>query len=181
MSINVSGRQLANSRFVANVAAILRETGVEPTSIVLEITESVLMHDVESISQQLRDLKDLGLRLAIDDFGTGYSSLAYLRQFPVDVLKIDRAFVEAVGSGAAGGRQLVQAIVDMGSSLELTTVAEGIETTVEAERMLALGCMSGQGYLFAQAMPAAEVTELLRRSPVAVVAAGHRTTPNTTN
>jgi len=140
--------------------------GLEPdvTERVLEITESILMSDIDGVGRRLRDLKSLGVRLAIDDFGTGYSSLAYLRQFPVDVLKIDRTFVEAAASGAASGIALVRAIVDMGSSLALATVAEGIETAAEAEHMLALGCSSGQGYLFAHPMPPAQLTALLRQS-----------------
>ena len=143
---------------------MLAATGVDPHSLVLEITESVLVADVESVTRRLHQLKELGIRLAIDDFGTGYSSLAYLRQFPVDILKIDRTFVDAATSGAAGGEALVRAIVGLGQSLELATVAEGIEARAQAEQLLAVGCPTGQGFYFARPMPADELTELLARS-----------------
>jgi diguanylate cyclase (GGDEF)-like protein/PAS domain S-box-containing protein len=161
ISINLSGRQLADRSLVADVRAVLAHTGIDPATVVLEITESVLMHDVDTVISRLRQLKDLGVRLAIDDFGTGYSSLAYLRQFPVDILKIDQAFVEAATSGAAGGQALVRAIVELGASLHLDTVAEGIEQQEQADLMLTLGCPTGQGFLFARPMPPDQLQPLL--------------------
>ena len=161
VSINLSGRQLCDDSLVADVRAALIDTGIDPDTVVLEITESVLMHDVDAVKTTLRQLKDLGVRLALDDFGTGYSSLAYLRQFPVDILKIDRAFVETASSGAAGGEALVRAIVELGASLDLATIAEGIERQDEADLMLALGCSTGQGFLFAYPMPADQLQTLL--------------------
>jgi diguanylate cyclase (GGDEF)-like protein/PAS domain S-box-containing protein len=156
IGVNLSGRQLADEDLVEDVRRALDSSGIAPESVVLEITESVLMHDVESVTARLHELKALGVRLAIDDFGTGYSSLAYLSQFPVDMLKIDRSFVVGASTGAPGGEALVRAIVDMGASLKLSTIAEGIEEQGQADSLLALGCMYGQGYLFARPMPAAD-------------------------
>ena len=161
MGINLSGRQLNDDHIVADVSAILSITGVDASSIVLEITESLLMRDVGAVTAKLHRLKALGVRLAIDDFGTGYSSLAYLQQFPVDILKIDRAFVEAAASDAPGGKALVRAIVDMGVSLRLETIAEGIENQEQADFLQTVGCHLGQGYLFARPMPAADIERLL--------------------
>ena len=118
-----------------------------------------------------RELKALGVRLAIDDFGTGYSSLAYLRQFPIDVLKIDRSFVDAATSGSPGGEALLRAIVNLAASLDLTTVAEGIEQPAQRELVRALGCTIGQGYLFARPLPADEFGQLLANGPRLVSAA----------
>lgn len=171
VGINLSGRQLADDHIVADVAAVLTITGVEPTSVMLEITESVLMGDVEAVTTKLHKLKALGVRLAVDDFGTGYSSLAYLRQFPVDILKIDRAFVEAAAADAPGGRAMVRAIVDMASSLNLATIAEGIERQEQADFLLGVGCSLGQGFLYARPMPPEDLDRFLalRRRSAAVV------------
>jgi EAL domain-containing protein (putative c-di-GMP-specific phosphodiesterase class I) len=171
MCVNLSGRQFADPALVADVASILRETLVDPQTIVLEITESVVMRDVDMVRARLHELKDLGVRLAIDDFGTGYSSLAYLREFPVDILKIDRSFVEAASSGAAGGEALVRAIVDLAAGLHLATIAEGIEHQDQADFLMSLGCTTGQGYLFARPMTSAALTRLLGRIPSAAVTA----------
>ncbi|HLY81949.1 MAG TPA: EAL domain-containing protein, partial [Acidimicrobiales bacterium] len=161
MNVNVSGRQLLDESLVPDVKAILAATGVDPPSVVLEMTESVIMDDVEAMTLKLRKLKDLGVELAIDDFGTGYSSLAYLQQFPMDILKIDRMFVQAAGSGSHDGEALLRAIVDLGTTLRLKTVAEGIEQAVQADHMLTLGCLSGQGYFFARPMSAEEFGDIL--------------------
>jgi EAL domain-containing protein (putative c-di-GMP-specific phosphodiesterase class I) len=171
MCVNLSGRQFADPTLVADVASILRETLVDPQTIVLEITETVVMCDVDMVTARLHELKDLGVRLAIDDFGTGYSSLAYLREFPIDILKIDRSFVEAASSGAAGGEALVRAIVDLAAGLHLATIAEGIEHQDQADFLMSLGCTTGQGYLFARPMPSAALARLLARIPSAAVAA----------
>ena len=171
MCVNLSGRQFADPTLVADVASILRETFVDPQTIVLEITETVVMCDVDMVTARLHELKDLGVRLAIDDFGTGYSSLAYLREFPIDILKIDRSFVEAASSGAAGGEALVRAIVDLAAGLHLATIAEGIEHQDQADFLMSLGCTTGQGYLFARPMPSAALARLLARIPSAAVAA----------
>ncbi len=147
MSVNLSVRQLQSDSIVADVRAALERTGLPPTSLVLEITESVMMADTEFAVQRLRDLKSLGVRLAMDDFGTGYSSLSYLSRFPVDILKMDRSFV-----GSGENVALQSAIIALGASLSLDVIAEGIEL-VEQERSLQdLGCEIGQGFLFARPM-----------------------------
>ena len=118
IAVNLSMRQLSDPDLVADVRRILTDTGLDPRLLTLEITESVLMDDVDEVLPRLHALKDLGLRLAIDDFGTGYSSLAYLRRFPVDIVKIDKTFVDGAAAGAPGGAALIRAIVDLSRSLE---------------------------------------------------------------
>lgn len=170
MCVNLSGRQFAEPDLVTDVVTIVRATDVDPKTVVLEITESVLMHDVETVKTRLHQLKDLGVRLAIDDFGTGYSSLGYLSQFPVDILKIDRSFVEAATDGSAGGDALVRTILDLSANLHLATIAEGIEHQTQAEHMLRLGCTTGQGYLFGRPMPPQELTKLLNTQTTELIA-----------
>ena len=128
----------------------------------LEITETALMRDVTETISCLRALKDLGVLLAVDDFGTGYSSLDYLRRFPIDTLKIDKAFVDDLGAGDA---TLAQAIIDLGESFDLQVVAEGVEHEFQRQRLLELGCSYGQGYHFSRPMPACELRALLEASP----------------
>jgi EAL domain-containing protein (putative c-di-GMP-specific phosphodiesterase class I) len=156
VSVNLSARQLADASLVDDVRDALAATGLAPARLTLEITESVIMHDTAQALARLRALKALGVRLAIDDFGTGYSSLGYLRQFPVDVLKIDKRFVDGVARGGEAAA-LARTIVALADSLQLRTVAEG----VEAAALEALGCAFGQGFLFARPMPAAEVARRL--------------------
>jgi EAL domain-containing protein (putative c-di-GMP-specific phosphodiesterase class I) len=128
--------------------------------VVLEITESVLMQETDSVLERLRQLKALGVRLAIDDFGTGYSSLSYLQRFPIDILKIAKPFVEEVGKGADRSA-LARAIIGLGDTLRLDTIAEGIEMAEQRAALLQLGCALGQGHYFWPALPAAAVEELL--------------------
>ena len=151
VNVNLSGRQLQEAGLVDEVAAILRESGLAPSSLALEITESVLMGDAASAVIWLRELKALGLQIAIDDFGTGYSSLSYLQQFPVDTLKIDKSFVDGIG-GEVERTALVGAIIELGRTLGLKTVAEGIEQPAQAAELTLLGCDVGQGYHFARPM-----------------------------
>jgi diguanylate cyclase (GGDEF)-like protein/PAS domain S-box-containing protein len=151
VSVNVSGVQLLDDNIVGDVRDALGAAGLAPERLTLEITESVLMQDAEAVLVQLTALKALGVSLAIDDFGTGYSSLSYLRRFPVDILKIDKSFVDSV---AHHGTALVKAIVNMGASLQMTTVAEGIEDEGQAATLEELGCDVGQGFLFARPLPA---------------------------
>ena len=133
MSVNVSGRQVQADGFVDEVSRILVTTGLEPRLLLLEFTESVLMQDTASTSATLAGLKQLGVRLGIDDFGTGYSSLSYLRQFPIDVLKIDRSFVAASSNGPEQAA-VVRSIVQLGETLHLETIAEGIEEAGQLAR-----------------------------------------------
>jgi diguanylate cyclase (GGDEF)-like protein/PAS domain S-box-containing protein len=163
MSINLSGLQLQDPELVAHVAGALAEAGVAPARVVLEITESVLMRHAEETIATLHALKALGVRLAIDDFGTGYSSLSYLQRFPVDVLKIDKAFVDGVARGGSDAA-LARAIIALGDSLGLRTVAEGIEHPEQWAQLAALGCGHGQGYLFARPLTAAALASW--RAPV---------------
>ena len=156
MSVNLSVRQLQSETLVADVRSALSLTGLPASSLVLEITESLMLTDTDFAMQQLHDLKGLGIRLAMDDFGTGYSSLSYLSRFPVDILKMDRSFV-----GSEDNEALTSAIIALGTSLSLEVVAEGIELAEQANSLEELGCELGQGYLFARPMDAAALSNFL--------------------
>ena len=158
--VNVSARQFGHPGLVGEVARVLAETGLDPGCLVLEITESAVMEDAASTIATLRDLKDLGVRLAIDDFGTGYSSLAYLHRLPVDVLKIDRSFVDGLGREAED-TAIVRSVLGLAHSLGLQVVAEGVETAEQVEGLRALGCKIAQGYYFSRPLPPAALEELL--------------------
>jgi EAL domain-containing protein (putative c-di-GMP-specific phosphodiesterase class I) len=145
---------------VDDVARALSESGLPPDSLVLEMTESVLMDDNENVLTILRQLKDLGARLAIDDFGTGYSSLSYLHRFPVDMLKIDRSFVERL-SHASDNAELARTVVRLGQSLQLQTVAEGVEDSAQFLTLRRMGCDIGQGYYFGRPMAGDDMERLL--------------------
>ncbi|MDQ3810706.1 MAG: bifunctional diguanylate cyclase/phosphodiesterase, partial [Chloroflexota bacterium] len=160
VSVNLSGRQLQNSALLDDVGAVLAETQILPDRLILEITESVIMQDTEATLQKLHALKALGVRLAIDDFGTGYSSLSYLQRFPIDVLKIDKAFVDRVARGGSDAA-LARTIIALADMLKLRTVAEGVERAEQRTQLLALGCELGQGYLFAKPLTAADMDTLL--------------------
>jgi diguanylate cyclase (GGDEF)-like protein/PAS domain S-box-containing protein len=160
ISVNLSARQFQNPHLIDDVAATLTRTGLDPHSLKLEVTESVAMQDPEATALTLRALKELGLRLAIDDFGTGYSSLSYLQRFPVDTLKIDRTFVNGLGSNSQN-EAIVQSVITLARALNLSTTGEGIETASQQEHLRALGCDMGQGFLFARPAPATAIEELL--------------------
>jgi diguanylate cyclase (GGDEF)-like protein len=160
ITVNLSGRQLQDAQIVDDVRAALEESQLDPELLVLEITESMLMHNTELSMQRLVALKELGVSLAIDDFGTGYSSLSYLQRYPIDILKIDKAFVEVIDQGGEGP-VLAQAIVALGETLRMRTVAEGIETEAQRGALLRLGCELGQGYLFAPPLDAEDYWPLL--------------------
>ena len=152
MSVNLSPRQLARRSFPATVTSILQRTGMRGDRLSLEITETSLMHDAEAATSVLAELRGLGVRIAVDDFGTGYSCLAYLKALPVDTLKIDRYFVEGIGSDAAS-TAICAAIVRLADALQLETVAEGVETARQLAGLRTLGCRLGQGFLFGEARP----------------------------
>ena len=154
ISVNVSVRQLVDARFHAVVAEALAETGVRADSLWLEITESALMSDVKAATIALRNLRNLGLHLSVDDFGTGYSSLTYLKRFPVEAIKVDRTFVKGLGIDAED-TTIVEAVVNLGRSLGLMVVAEGVETPLQLSRLREMGCDRAQGYLFGRPRPAA--------------------------
>jgi EAL domain-containing protein (putative c-di-GMP-specific phosphodiesterase class I) len=148
---------------VQKVQAVLQETGLAPARLELELTESVIIQSPEKCIAILHQLKKLGVSLAIDDFGTGYSSLSYLQRFPVEVLKIDRSFVNNLGP-AAGDSHIAKLIILLGHGLQLRVVAEGVETEMQRACLDTWGCNEFQGYLFARPMPAGELeTYLLAR------------------
>ncbi len=161
MSVNVSVKQLEQASFPPEVAAILAETGFEPRRLILEITETAMMHDLDLMLERLRELKALGIGLAIDDFGTGYSSLNYLRQFPFDLLKIDKSFIDDLGM-IVNQKELTRAIIELGKSLDLELVAEGIERSEQLSRLQSMECEMGQGFLFAKPLESSDVEDLLR-------------------
>jgi diguanylate cyclase (GGDEF)-like protein/PAS domain S-box-containing protein len=160
MAVNLSARQLQRPEIVDDVAVTLMETGLDPSSLVLEITESVMMQDMDLSIQRLAELKQLGVRLAVDDFGTGYSSLNYIRRFPVDILKVDKSFVDGVNDGGEESA-LTAAIIELAGILKLRPVAEGIERADQLERLLTLKCDLGQGYYFARPLPLEGIDDLL--------------------
>jgi diguanylate cyclase (GGDEF)-like protein/PAS domain S-box-containing protein len=153
LSVNVSARQFQGPDLVETVAAVLGRTGFDPTSLKLELTESLMMQDVERTIQRLYELKGLSIQLAIDDFGTGYSSLAYLRRFPISVLKVDKSFIHRLGTGAQDDA-IVRSIVTLASDLGMQVVAEGIETAEQLDALRVLSCTYGQGYYFSRPLPA---------------------------
>jgi diguanylate cyclase (GGDEF)-like protein/PAS domain S-box-containing protein len=165
LAVNVSARQLLHPGFVAGVAEVLRETGLRPSTLCLELTETVLLDDVDVSRDRLAQLRDLGLRIAVDDFGTGYSSLTYLHRLPLDVVKLDRSFVEGVGTDP-GDTAIVTAVVDLARTMGLDAVAEGIESELQLAHLRGIGCRFGQGYLLARPMPAEEFGRLLAGDPV---------------
>ncbi len=150
LAVNISGRQLQQGDLVADVRDALEKSGLEPESLLLELTESTMMQNSEGNLVKLRELKALGVRLAIDDFGTGYSSLSYLHRFPIDILKIDRSFISRLTESAEGPK-LARAVVMLGETLGLETVAEGVEIDDQVTQLLQLGCVAAQGFLFSHA------------------------------
>jgi diguanylate cyclase (GGDEF)-like protein/PAS domain S-box-containing protein len=157
IAVNVSGRQLQDPSFVADVADALADSHLPPSRLVLEITETVIMHRTEIMMQRLTDLKALGVHLAIDDFGTGYSSLSYLQQFPIDIIKIDKGFIDGMDRDPAGAA-LTRTIIGLGWTLGLSTIAEGVEHAAQRKTLTELGCAVGQGFLFARPVLAADVS-----------------------
>jgi diguanylate cyclase (GGDEF)-like protein len=162
VAVNVSGRQLDTTGLLDDVRSALASSGLEPRNLTLEITETALMHDPMASAEHLRALKRLGVRIAIDDFGTGYSSLAYLRQFPADTLKIDRSFVSTIAHSERS-TAIVHTLVELGSTLNIQTLAEGIETVHQLHILQQEGCDEGQGFLFSRPLPADAVETFLDR------------------
>ncbi len=169
LCVNVSAREIQQSDFVESVAATLNEIGFNPRRLSLEITETALLRATPATIRTLESLRALGVRIVIDDFGTGYFSLSHLRQFPVDVLKIAREFVQ-VGASDEKAVALTSAIVAMSESLKIVTVAEGIESADQAERMRRLGCTYGQGFFFSRPLPADDVERATSRPESKIVA-----------
>ncbi len=163
IGVNLSAKQFQYPQLVKEVAEILSESGLEPQALDLEITESAVMDSAEDAVNQLKKLKEIGVRLAIDDFGTGYSSMNYLKQFPLDVLKIDRSFVEGLGRDPEAA-PIVSAIIRLARALNLEVVAEGVETADQLEHLRELGSDLAQGYYFAKPLPSEAASVLLRRN-----------------
>jgi EAL domain-containing protein (putative c-di-GMP-specific phosphodiesterase class I) len=163
MSVNISGRQLQEPELVGDILNALHEAGLAPDRRILEITELVMISDVDLALSRLHELTKYGIQIAVDDFGSGYSSLNYIRRFPIDILKIDRAFT-ADASESTEVAALTETILDLARILDVTAVAEGIERADQLEKLRELGCELGQGYLFMKPADAATIeAEILRR------------------
>jgi diguanylate cyclase (GGDEF)-like protein len=161
VAVNVSGRQLDTDEFVDDVQRTLRETGLEPQSLTVEVTETALMRDIEQTAMRLGTIKDLGVRIAIDDFGTGYSSMAHLQRFPVDALKIDRSFITQMTHNREG-ETIIRTLVQLGKALSIETLAEGIEQERELTLLQGESCDSGQGFLFARPLEVHDTAPFLK-------------------
>jgi diguanylate cyclase (GGDEF)-like protein len=161
MSVNVSSDELLDVHFIPELERVLEETGISPSTLQLEITESVFLRQPTVIRGQLEAIRSLGVRIALDDFGTGFSSLSYIDQYPVDTIKIDHSFVRRM---LTNRRTLViiETIIRLGKSLDLQIVAEGVETQQQLDTLQALGCVHAQGYLFARPLPAEEITSVIK-------------------
>jgi diguanylate cyclase (GGDEF)-like protein len=161
VAVNLSARQFADPNLAAGIQAILEAHGIEPQYLEIELTESIIMHDAEEAQPKLKKLKDIGLRVAVDDFGTGYSSMSYLKRFPLDILKIDRSFVKDLHKNRTD-QDIAKAIIALSQSLNLVSVAEGVENETQRNILAQLGCECYQGYLFSRPEPAATVEKWLR-------------------
>ena len=161
ISVNLSRRQLAHADLVQNVSRLLQESKLDPSRLMLEITEGAIMEDAEDAARTLATLRAMGLRIAIDDFGTGYSSLSLLQRFPIDVVKIDRAFVAELDTSSSDGSQVLRAITSLANNLGLDVVAEGVERADQVALLRDLDCTYGQGYYFAYPQDAASAGSLL--------------------
>lgn len=160
VAVNLSGRHFAHPVLVEQIRTTLRETGIAPGCLKLEITESAVMENAENAILMLKQIRELGVQLCIDDFGTGHSSLSYLQRFPIDTLKVDRSFVNAMEDGSENG-EIVRTVIALAKILKLNVVAEGIESIHQFHQLRVLGCEFGQGYLFSRPMPVAEIDKML--------------------
>jgi EAL domain-containing protein (putative c-di-GMP-specific phosphodiesterase class I) len=163
MSVNLSARQFRHEALFKSVARILSETGLRPDHLEMEITESMVMHNADAAISILKGLRELGVHLSVDDFGTGYSSLAYLKNLPIEILKIDRSFVKDINGASSkkDGGEIAQAIISLGHSLKLKVIAEGVEEESQLNFLKANRCDEAQGFLFAKPMPPEEFGLLL--------------------
>jgi EAL domain-containing protein (putative c-di-GMP-specific phosphodiesterase class I) len=177
IAVNVSGRQLDDDELLDHVQSALDDSGLDPTALTIEITETTLMRNAEETARRLLAIKQLGVRIAIDDFGTGYSSLAHLQRFPVDALKIDRSFIAQLGEGA-DGEILLRSLVQLGKALAIETLAEGIECPHELSLIREEHCDSGQGFLFARPLDVDAVEAFLGGWDQAAVPDAHAPSPS---
>src|SRR5205823_1166785 len=159
VSINLSSKQFAQPNFVEQVDSILRAAGLDPNRLKLEITESMVIENIDTTAEMLTQLRALGVELSIDDFGTGYSSLSYLHRFPINTLKIDRSFISQMHS--MENAEIVRTIITLARSLEMDVVAEGVETPDQLDQLRALGCDYAQGYIFSRPLVAEDATRLI--------------------
>jgi EAL domain-containing protein (putative c-di-GMP-specific phosphodiesterase class I) len=166
VAVNLSPAQLRNADIVDIVSHALSSSGLNPSRLELEITETALLKNNETTVALLLQLRAFGLRIALDDFGTGYSSLSYLRSFPFDKIKIDQSFIRELQAGNNSGA-IVDAITAMARSLDMRTVAEGVETMEQLQLVRAAGCTEAQGYLFSRPRPSGELAALLAGNPTA--------------
>ena len=164
MNVNLSARQLSDPSLVSDVAAAIARHHIDPARIVLEITESLLLDDGDTTMDVLHQLRALGCLMAIDDFGTGYSSLGYLRRLPVNIVKLDKSFLDARLSTSDGERAFLKSVLQVGQTLGLETVAEGIEDAATCDILRSIGCDKGQGYLFSRPVGADHVAALTTAS-----------------
>jgi diguanylate cyclase (GGDEF)-like protein len=178
IAVNVSARQLDDDELLVHVQQALSDSGLDPTALTIEITETTLMRNADETARRLLAIKQLGVRIAIDDFGTGYSSLAHLQRFPVDALKIDRSFISQLGEGTEG-EILLRSLVQLGKALAIETLAEGIERPHELSLIREEHCDSGQGFLFARPLDADAVEDFLGKWDQAEVRAEHVPSPST--
>jgi EAL domain-containing protein (putative c-di-GMP-specific phosphodiesterase class I) len=163
VSVNLSVKQCSQTDLVQKVANVLQHTGLAPSHLKLELTESMIVEDANSTSAMLSELRALGVQVQIDDFGTGYSSLGYLQKLPIDTLKIDRTFVSRIGNNGSGG-EIVQTILALAHDLGMKVVAEGIETDEQLSKLKAMACEYGQGYLFTKPIDSQAASMLLAKS-----------------
>jgi EAL domain-containing protein (putative c-di-GMP-specific phosphodiesterase class I) len=169
VAVNLSARQFTHEKLLDDVARILAETGLDPTRLEFEITESMVMHNAQHAVKLLNRLKDMGIHLSIDDFGTGYSSLSYLKRFPIDSVKIDRSFIRDI-PGDADDAAITQAIIAMAHGLRISVIAEGVETREQFEFLRAHGCDEIQGNFLSAALPQEEFARLMEKQAEAGVA-----------
>jgi EAL domain-containing protein (putative c-di-GMP-specific phosphodiesterase class I) len=162
ITINLSGKQFREPNLLQKITEIIDRTGLEPKWVKLEITESMLMHNVDAVTLILCQLREMQIQLSIDDFGTGYSSLSYLQRFPVNTLKIDRCFIKQIEDNG-GKSEIVEAIINLAHTLNMDVTAEGIETPRQLEQLKLLGCEQGQGFLFSKPVDKRSAAELLSR------------------
>lgn len=162
LSVNVSAKQLQETHLVAEINAVLQTCDLADGTLILEITEGTMLDGSEGGMAALAALREQGARVAIDDFGTGYSNLGYLRDLPLDIIKLDRTFMEEF-SPESRAEAIIAGVIVLADRLDIDVIAEGIETPAQATQLQALGCKYGQGYYFSQPVPAAEMQEILQR------------------
>jgi len=167
VGVNLSSRQFQQPGLEVEVAEVLASSGVDPSQVCLEITESLAMYDVEQTASILTTLHGLGVRLAIDDFGTGHSSLGYLAQFPIDVIKIDQSFTRHIDQDAVKSA-IVSAVVALSDAIDATTIVEGVETAPELEQVVRLGCDLAQGFYFSRPLPPEALAALVAEAGTAM-------------